>query len=282
VNPSEAMSFSNGTGKEAWMDFSNIIFEEMGNVARITLNRPEARNALNPDLMGEMTRAVEYLSQNSTVTALIVTGKDKVFSGGGDIDFLEHDLCKKSPQEIYTVLKENYGRAVLSLRNLPFPVIAAINGPAVGAGFDLCLNCDIRLAAASASLGSIWVRICTIPALGGMYLLPRIVGYGRAAELIFSGDVVSAEEAYRIGLVNHVYEDSQLQDEASRLASRLAEGATAAISIAKNGLNRGLDGNFNGEIDYAIYMQSLCLKMEDCREGIKAFKERRKPKFTGK
>ena len=264
------------------MDFSNILFEEMDKVARITFNRPEAKNALNPELLGEMTQAVEYLSRSKRVKALIITGKDNVFSGGGDIDFLERDLCKKSPQEIHKVLKEHYGRAALSLRSLPFPVIAAINGPAVGAGFDLCLNCDIRLAATSASLGSIWVRICTIPALGGMYLLPRIVGYGRAAELIFSGDVISAEEAYRMGLVNHVYEDNKLQDEAIRLANRLANGATAAISIAKNGLNRSLDGNFHGEIDYAIHMQSLCLKMDDCKEGIRAFKERRKPNFTGK
>jgi enoyl-CoA hydratase/carnithine racemase len=254
----------------------------MDKVARITFNRPDVRNALNPELLGEMTKAVEYTSQKNRVKALIITGNGNVFSGGGDIDFLENDLCKKSSQEICKVLKENYGKAVTSLRSLPFPVIAVINGPAVGAGFDLCLNCDIRLAATSASLGSIWIRISTIPALGGMYLLPRIVGYGRAAELIFSGDIISAQEAYRMGLVNHVYEDGQLQDEALLLANRLANGATAAIRIAKNGLNRALDGNFQGEVDFAIYMQSLCLKLEDCKEGIRAFKERRKPKFSGK
>ena len=264
------------------MKFSNIIFEEMDRVARITFNRPQARNALNLELLAEMIQVVQYLSTNDRIRALIITGKDNVFSGGADVDFLENDLRKQSSPEIYSVLKENYGKAALSLRSLPFPVIAAINGPAVGASFDLTLNCDIRIAAKGASMGSIWVRISNIPALGGMYLLPRIIGCGRAAEMIFSGDIISADEAYRIGLVNHVYEDSRLQDEALKLANRLAKKAPGAVKIAKNGLNRGLDGTFDGEVDYAVYMQSICLKMEDCLEGIRAFKEKREPKFLGK
>jgi enoyl-CoA hydratase len=264
------------------MDYNNIIFEEIGEIARVSLNRPKVRNALNPELLDEMIQVIEYLKNNSQVKALIITGTNDVFSGGADLDMLEGELCKKSSMEIYAVLEEYYGKAALALRTLSFPVIAAINGPVVGAGFDLCLNCDIRLAAASAILGSIWVRVSTIPALGGMYLLPRIVGYGRAAEMILTGDTISAQEAFRIGLVNHVYDDGQLQAEALRLAKRLANGATAAIAIAKKGLNRSLDGTFSGEVDYAIRMQSLCLKMEDCREGIRAFKERRKPNFIGR
>ena len=264
------------------MDFSNITFEVMDKVAKITLNRPDVRNALNVELLTEMIQAVEHLSKTNEVKALIITGVKDIFSGGADLDMLENNLCRKSSPEIYKILMDYYGKAALSLRQLPFPVIAAINGPAVGAAFDLCLNCDIRLASAGASLGSIWVRISTIPALGGMYLLPRIVGHGRASEMIFTGDILSAEEAYRIGLVNHVYEDDRLQEEALRLANRLANGATAAIEIAKNGLNRSMDGTFAGEVDYAVYMQSLCLKMDDCLEGIRAFKERRKPVFSGK
>ena len=264
------------------MNFSNIVFEEMDSVARITFNRPDVRNALNLELLGEMIQVVEYLSNSDEIRALIITGTADIFSGGADVDYLENDLCKQSTTEIYKVLMEYYGKAALSLRRLPFPVIAAINGPAVGASFDLTLNCDIRVAARSASMGSIWVRISTIPALGGMYLLPRIVGYGRAAEMIFSGDIISAEEAHRIGLVNHVYEDDQLQRKALELANRLARKAPGAIKIAKNGLNRGLDGTFSGEVDYAVTMQSICLKMEDCLEGIRAFKQKREPKFIGK
>jgi enoyl-CoA hydratase/carnithine racemase len=263
------------------MNFSNIVFEEMGSVARITFNRPDVRNALNPELLGEVIQVVEYLSSSDKTRALIITGTADIFSGGADLDFLENNLRKQSSVQIHQFLMEYYGKAALSLRKLPFPVIAAINGPAVGASFDLSLNCDIRLAAKSASMGSIWVRICTIPALGGMYLLPRIVGYGRAAEMIFSGDIIGAEEAHRIGLVNHVYEDGELQQKALDLANRLAGNAPGAIRIAKNGLNRGLDGNFASEVDYAVTMQGICLKMDDCLEGIRAFKEKRKPKFTG-
>lgn len=264
------------------MKFSNIVFEEIDKVARIIFNRLDVRNALNLELLGEMIQVVEYLSKNDKIRALIITGTADVFSGGADVDYLENDLCKQPTTEIYKVLTEYYGKAALSLRKLPFPVIAAINGPAVGAAFDLSLNCDFRVAAKSATMGSIWVRISTIPALGGMFLLPRIVGYGRAAEMIFSGDIISAEEAYRIGLVNHVYEDSQLQEQALALATRLSKKAPGAVKIAKNGLNRGLDGTFGGEVDYAVYMQSICLRMEDCLEGIRAFKEKREPKFIGK
>jgi enoyl-CoA hydratase/carnithine racemase len=264
------------------MNFSNIVFEEMDSVARITFNRPDVRNALNPELLGEMIQVVEHLSNSDKIRALIITGTADIFSGGADLNYLENDLCKQSTTQIHKTLMEYYGKAALSLRRLPFPVIAAVNGPAVGAGFDLSLNCDMRVAGKSASMGSIWVRICTIPALGGMYLLPRIVGYGRASEMIFSGDIISADEAYRIGLVNHVYEDDQLQRKALELANRLAKKAPGAVKIAKNGLNRGMDGTFSSEVDYAVYMQGICLKMDDCREGIQAFKEKREPKFTGK
>ena len=264
------------------MKFSNIVFEEIDKVARITFNRLDVRNALNLELLGEMIQVVEYLSKNDKIRALIVTGSGDVFSGGADVDYLESDLCKQPTTEIYKVLTEYYGKAALSLRKLPFPVLAAYNGPAVGAAFDLSLNCDFRVAAKSATMASTWVRISTIPALGGMFLLPRIVGYGRAAEMIFSGDIISAEEAHRIGLVNHVYEDDQLQRKALELANRLARKAPGAIKIAKNGLNRGLDGTFSGEVDYAVTMQSICLRMEDCLEGIRAFKEKREPKFIGK
>ncbi len=264
------------------MNFSNIVFEEMGSVARITFNRPDVGNALNREMLVEMIQVVESLSTSDKIRALIITGTGNIFSGGGDLDYLENDLCKQSTTQISKILLEYYGKAALALHNLPFPVIAAINGPAVGASFDLTLNCDFRVAAKSASMGSIWVRISTIPALGGMYLLPRIVGYGRASEMIFSGDIISAEEAHRIGLVNHVYEDDQFQRKTLELANRLARNAPGAIKIAKNGLNRGLDGTFAGEVDYAVSMQGICLRMDDCIEGIRAFKEKREPKFIGK
>jgi enoyl-CoA hydratase/carnithine racemase len=263
------------------MNFKNIIFEKLQNVARITFNRPEVRNALNLGLLQDLQKAIGEVREDQEIKALIVTGAGEAFSGGADVDFIV-ELVKKNSMDIRNFLKENYGAAALSLRKLEKPVIGAINGPAMGAGFDFSLHCDIRLASEKARFASAWVRIGTIPALGGMFLLPRIIGLARASEMILTGDAIDAQEAYRIGLVNRVVSPEQLQEKALEMATRLANGAPVAISIAKQGIHRGLFGDFMNEIDWAIYMQSICSKTEDCREGIQAFKEKRKPKFQGK
>jgi len=264
------------------MNFENILFEKIEKVGRITLNRPEVKNALNVPILQDMTKAIEEVRKDDQIKVLIVTGAGDTFSGGGDVDFLINDLCNRPPPEIRNLLKENYGGAALSLRSLEKPVIGALNGPTVGAGFDLSLHFDLRIASEKAKFGSIWVRIGTIPALGGMFLLPRIVGLTKASEMMMTGEVIDAQEAYRIGLVNQVVPSDQLQERALEFANRLANGATWAVSVVKQGINRGLNGHLMGEIDWAVYMQSICLKTEDCIEGIKAFKERRKANFQGK
>ncbi len=263
------------------MHFENILFEKIGKVGRITLNRPEVKNALNVPLLQDMAKAIEEVRKDDGTKVLIVTGAGDTFSGGGDVDFLVNDLCKRPSPEIRNLLKENYGGAALSLRSLEKPVIGALNGPTVGAGFDLSLHFDIRIASEKAKFGSIWVRIGTIPALGGMFLLPRIVGLAKASEMMMTGEVIDAQEAHRIGLVNQVVPLEQLQDKTLEFANRLANGATWAISVVKQGINRGLSGQLMGEIDWAVYMQSICLKTEDCIEGIMAFKEKRKARFQG-
>lgn len=264
------------------MSYTQINFEKIENVARITLNRPEKKNALNTEIVSEVGDAVEEIAGDPKIKALLLTGAGETFSSGGDVDMLLNDLCLKPSIEIRKILKKFYGRGAVALRSLEIPVIGAINGPALGAGFDLSLHCDMRIASERAKFGSIWVRINTIPALGGMFLLPRIIGLARASEMMMTGEVIDAQEAYRIGLVNKVVPSEKLQETALELAQRLGRGATAAIAIVKNGINRGLDGTLMEEIDYAIYMQSICLKMEDCREGILAFKEKRKPNFKGR
>jgi 2-(1,2-epoxy-1,2-dihydrophenyl)acetyl-CoA isomerase len=264
------------------MSFENILFEKIERVGRITLNRPEVKNALNVPILQDMTKAIEEVRKDDGIKVLIVTGAGDTFSGGGDVDFLINDLCKRPSPEIRNLLRENYGGAALSLRNLEKPVVGALNGPTVGAGFDLSLHFDLRIASEKAKFGSIWVRIGTIPALGGMFLLPRIVGLTKASEMMMTGEVIDAQEAYRIGLVNQVVPSEHLQERALEFANRLANGATWAVSVVKQGINRGLSGHLMGEVDWAVYMQSICLKTEDCIEGIKAFKERRKANFQGK
>ena len=264
------------------MQFENIRYEKLGKVARITLQRPEVKNALNVAILKDMAAAVEDARRDDVIGALVITGTGDTFSSGGDVDFVLNDLCKRSPKESRNLLKEHYGAAALSLRDLEKPVIGAMNGATLGAGFDLSLHFDLRIASEKATFGSIWIRIGTIPALGGMFLLPKIVGLGRASEMIMTGDIIDANEAFRIGLVNHVVPSGQLQDKALELATRLANGPSVAMSIVKQGLNRGLSGHLMGEIDWAVYMQGLCFNTKDCQEGIKAFKERRKAKYQGK
>ncbi len=264
------------------MGYKNIEFEKVQNVARITLNRPEVKNALDVPILKDMAEAVEIVRRDPEIKALIITGKGNAFSSGGDVQYVLREMCPNPLPEIRDELKTYYGGAALSLRYLEKPVIGAINGPCLGAGFDLSQHFDIRIASEKASFGSIWVRVGTIPALGGMFLLPRIIGLGRAAEMIFTGEVIDVQEAYRIGFVNKIVPAEQLQEKAMDLAKRLADGPGVAISLAKQGIHRGLSGNFAGEVDWAIYMQSLCFKTEDCVEGMTAFKEKRKPKFKGR
>jgi len=163
----------------------------------------------------------------------VLTGAGEAFSSGGDVNFVLNDLCSKSPMKIQNLLKEYYGATVLSLRKLDKPVIGAINGAALGAGVDLALHFDIRIASEKATFGSIWVKVGTIPALGGMFLLPKIIGLARASEMILTGDVIDAQDAFRIGLVNKVVPTEQLQQKTMDLAMRLANGPTLATSIAK-------------------------------------------------
>ncbi len=263
------------------MSYANILFEKMEKIARITLNRPEKKNALSPDLMRELGDALQEVGRERQIKALILTGAGDAFSGGGNVDKILEDR-QKSSLELQKFLKDLYGRGAVALRTLEIPVIGAINGPVVGAGFDLSLHCDFRIASETAKFGSIWVRISTIPALGGMFLLPRIIGLARATQMMMTGEIIDAQEAYRIGLVNKVVPPERLPEAALELAQRLAQGASAAIAIIKNGIHRGLDGTLAREIDHAIHMQSICMKMDDCLEGIRAFKEKRKPNFQGR
>jgi 2-(1,2-epoxy-1,2-dihydrophenyl)acetyl-CoA isomerase len=263
------------------MQFQNIMYEKFEKVARITLNRPDVKNALNIPILQDIASAVEDVKKDDNIKILVITGVGDVFSSGGDVNFV-YEACDKSLMEIRNILKENYGAAALSLRTLEKPVIGAINGAAMGAGFDFSLHFDLRIASEAAVFGSIWIRIATIPALGGMFLLPKIIGLAKAAEMMMTGEAIDAQEALRVGLVNKVVPAEQLQDKAMELATKLSNGPSVAMSIIKQGIVRGLSGTMMGEIDWAVYMQSICFKTEDCKEGIRAFKERRKARFQGK
>lgn len=263
------------------MDLEHILYRKTEAITTITINRPDRRNALNFKAVRELGEALEEAGRDKEVRAVIVTGTGKVFSAGGE----RHELAElqhMSPLEVKETIYSAFQRIVRALRNMPKPAIAAINGDAVGAGFDLCLACDIRIASATARLSEFFIRLGTVPGMCGMYMLPRIVGLGKAAELAFTGDFVDAQEAYRIGLVNKIVPPEELEREAWDLAERLAKGPTKVIAMVKSGLNRSFASNLESELEFAALLQGAAVKTEDHREGIQAAIEKRAPVFKGR
>lgn len=262
------------------MAFQNVLLEKKDRVATLTLNRPDALNALHIPMVREMWQAVQEVKEDKEIRVLIVTGAGKVFCGGGDVNFLMNDLIPEPPIGIRGLLQE-IGRPIVALRELEIPVIAAINGAAVGAGFDLLLHCEFRVAAQGAKVGPTWIRNGIIPVVGSMVLLPKFVGLTRATDMILRGAVVDADEGYRIGLHTKVVPPEALIPECEKLALELASAPPLAMAMAKTGIHRGLDGRVDYELGYALYLQTVCMTTQDFREGLQSFLDKRRPQFKG-
>jgi len=263
------------------MEFENIILQKKGPVATLTLNRPGERNALNIPMVQEMWEAIQEIKEDKSLRVLIITGAGKVFCGGGDVHFLLNELAQQPPLEIRGLL-HLIGRPIVALRELEIPVIAAINGAAVGAGFDLLLHCEFRIAAKGTMVGPTWILNGIIPVVGSMVLLPKLVGVTQATDMILRGRMVDADEGYRIGLHTKVVPPEELIPACEKIAEELASGPPLAMALAKQGIQRGLDGRVDYELGYALYLQTICMTTEDFKGALKAFLEKRKPEFTGK
>ena len=250
-------------------------------MATITFNRPEARNAMNLPLVLEFWEAIQVVKEDKQIRSLIITGAGKVFCGGGDVNFLLNELANEPPLGIRNLL-QLIGRPIVALRELEIPVIAAINGSAVGAGFDLLLHCDFRIAAKGVNVGPTWILNGIIPVVGSMVLLPKLVGVTQATDMILRGRMVDADEGYRLGLHTRVVPPGELMAECEKLASELASGPPLAMALAKQGINRGMDGRVDHELGYALYLQTLCMTTEDFKGALTAFLEKRKPEFAGR
>jgi enoyl-CoA hydratase len=253
-----------------------VSLEIKENIATIRMNRPAARNALNEKVLGELKDVVAQLRDDPAVWVVIITGEGPAFVAGADIRAM---LAKDLKQiEEFT----RFGQDVMNdIERLNKPVIAAINGFALGGGLELALACDIRLASSEAWMGLPEVGLGIFPGFGGTQRTTRLVGKGRACELIFTGDHISAEEAASIGLVNRVVPPQQLMDEARRLAERIATRGPLAVAGAKVAINQalrtGLDDGLAVELDGVIQTFTT----QDQKEGMTAFLERRKPEFKG-
>ncbi len=250
-----------------------------GSIALITLNRPASRNALNRRLAEELLELLRRCA-GEEVRAVLITGAGKAFSAGGDLLELWGGI-EGEGEDLDVILQETYHPPILRLIGLPKPVIAAVNGPAVGAGCDLALACDLRLASEEARFGEVFSRVGLAPDCGGSYLLPRLVGVGKALELIFTGEIIDAAEALRIGLVNRVVPAAKLMEESLEVARALAEGPTLALGLAKRNVWQGLGLGLEAALAREAEAQGRLARTSDFREGVAAFREKREPRFRG-
>ncbi len=252
-----------------------------GGIGRLVLNRPEVLNALTPEMMAEIIAALEILEADDAVRALLITGAGRAFSAGGDAGFLEK-LIDYRPFEIKDTVYAFFGKGVRNLKMFPKPTVAAVNGPAAGAGFEIALACDFRVASSKALFHQSWIHLGLISPLGGMYLLPRLVGLARANEILLLGRQVDGAEAAAMGLVNETVTHEELDATAARLAGRLADGPPLALRAMKEGIRRGMESTLAAEWEHSVYVQGLLIDSEDYAEGVRALVERRKANFKGR
>ena len=254
------------------MAYQNIIVEKEEDIAVITFNRPDAMNALNNQTRAEFREAVAAVAADDEIKVLILTGSGKAFVAGSDI---------KEFNQTTPYVAHNINRLGEMVEKLEKPVIAAVNGFCLGGGNEIAMGCDIIIASDKAKFGQTEVNIGIIPGGGGTQRLPRLIGACRAKELIFTGDIIGAEEAYRLGLVNRVVPADQLMPAARELAKKIATKSAAALKLAKTAINRGMQTNLESGLKYEYELYSLALSLEDKVEGVNAFLEKRAPKFVG-
>jgi len=260
------------------MDSDTLLREDQEYVATITLNRPEVRNAINLDMLGALREEIEGIRSDPAVRVVIITGAgDKAFCAGADLEEragFDEDRVKEFLFRIGDVFN--------SIESLAKPVIAAINGVALGGGTELGLACDIRIASTNAALGLTEAHLAVIPGAGGTQRLPRLIGPGKAKELIFTGRKIRAEEALHIGLVNQVHDGEVLLAECRKMAGTISKAGPIAIAQAKYAINRGLDTDlYTGlAIESEAYWKTI--PTADRLEGLAAFREKRGPEYKGR
>jgi enoyl-CoA hydratase/carnithine racemase len=272
------LTLSEEPKKEGEMENQTILYDVDDAVATITLNRPEVMNAINRESLKALEERVAALRRDSQVRVVLITGAgSKAFSAGADLK----ERATMSPPEVKRFI-HTIGSVFQQIAQLNKPVVAALNGIAFGGGLELALAADIRLAADTARVGFPEARLAIIPGAGGTQRLPRIVGSGKAKELIFTGRPISATEACRIGLVNHLYPASQLMDECRNMAAAIAQAGPVAVKQAKIAIDDGLEHDLQSGLAIESKAYWVCIPTEDRLEGLAAFKEKRTPVYKGR
>ncbi len=242
------------------MTYKCLLYDVEGGIATLTLNRPERLNALGDTLRDDLHDAVTRAAEDSDVRVMILTGAGKGFCAGGDVKAMNENKERGASRPLLEKVAPGRDRTVLALRDAPKPVIAAVNGAAAGAGMNLALACDIRLASAAAKFAQAFVKRGLHPDWGGTYFLPRVVGAAKACELIFTGEIIDAQEALRLGIVSAVHAPEALMPAARGLARKIADGPPVAIRLAKRAIYHSLECDLRQALEFETYAQNICFE----------------------
>lgn len=264
------------------MTYESLIYETKDKVATLTLNRPERMNALGGTLREDFFDGLTHAIDDPEVRVIVITGAGKAFCAGGDVKAMQEAKEANRARPLMEKVAPGRDRSVLLMRESPKPLIAAVNGAAAGAGMNIALGCDLRLASTAAKFSQAFVRRGLHPDWGGTYFLPRIVGMAKAAEMIFTGQIIDAQEALRLGIVSALHAPEQLLPAVYDLAAKIAAGPPIAIRLARRALYHNADADLKSSLEFETFAQNICFETDDAREGIRAFVEKREPKFEGR
>ncbi len=258
----------------------HVLYEIKGHTAVLTLNRPEVKNAFSAEMLTLWRGYLEQARADDQVRGIVVTGKGDVFCSGGDI----RDMAagKLRSWEMKNFVWEGVHRIAFTLEDLDKPVIAALNGSAMGAGLDMALMCDMRISSDKARLGESYILLGLVPGDGGAYYLPRLVGISKALELFLTGDALTADEAQKMGIVNRVVPSDRLMEETLKLADKIGSRPPQAVRMMKRAVYQGVASTLRSHLDYISSQLALLSETEDHVEAAKAFLEKRRPIFKGR
>ncbi len=269
------------------MDFQTVILKKEEHIATIIMNQPDRLNAVNTRLGEELITAIDDVARDDEMRVLILTGAGRAFCAGGEVTEggeiqLVSGVAGEGWRQTVRAVRHGIQLVVQKLQSLDKPTIAMVNGPAVGAGFDFALACDLRIGSENAQFRVGYTRVGLPPGCGGTWLMPRVMGLAKAAEFLFTGDSVKGEEAEKIGLLNRLVPTQELERETKALASKIARNAPIALRLSKLQLYKGLQMDLGTALEVAAACESIAGSSEDHKEGVKAFLEKREATFVGR
>ena len=260
--------------------YETVLYEKDSGVATVSLNRPQKLNAFDATMHEELYSALDGAAADEEVRCVVLRGEGRGFSAGADL--AEVIQSAEGDPDLGEYLRSTYSRLVKRIVATEKPIVAALHGPVYGAGVGMALACDLRIAAESAKFSVAFIKIGLMPDAGVTFFLPRVVGLGRAMQMSMLGDAVEAEEAYRIGLVNKVVSDEDLEEETRNLAGQLAELPTSVLGRIKHSLYASFETDLETALEREAEGQTFCGYTQDHKEGVAAFFEKRRPEFTGR